>query len=166
MYQLLSKVTGTNGQSSQSGFECCNGLNFYVVKISYFIAPLFPRVISSHFIIILWNCRCKKIRITLFLKRFQPIVSDVAGHESYPVACWIFFFCIWHSFKSLMCETGGRSQTALTKFCPFSNTYLLWNRNWDLCWVLAGWKYWEKNCADYEQLLLEVFSWAKKSKFS
>ena len=35
----------------------------------------------------------------------------------------------------------------------------LWNRNWDLGWIWAGWHYWKKNSwTDYEQLLRPVVS--------
>ena len=42
-----------------------------------------------------------------------------------------------------------------------------WNRNWDLGWIWAGWHYWKKTLADYEQLLRPVFfifSWTKKNQ--
>ena len=35
----------------------------------------------------------------------------------------------------------------------------LWNRNWDLSWIWAGWHYWKKEIwANYEQLFRPVFS--------
>ena len=34
----------------------------------------------------------------------------------------------------------------------------LWNWSWDLGWFWAGWQYWKKNWADYEQLLRLFFS--------
>ena len=42
----------------------------------------------------------------------------------------------------------------------------LWNINWYLGWFWAGWQYWKKVWADYEQFLRAVFScfhWQKKS---
>ena len=43
-------------------------------------------------------------------------------------------------------------------------TWFLWNRNWDLRWIWAGWHYWKKNIwADYEQLLRPVFMGKKQT---
>ena len=34
--------------------------------------------------------------------------------------------------------------------------HFFWNRDWDLGWFWAGWQYWKKNWADYEQILRAV----------
>ena len=40
----------------------------------------------------------------------------------------------------------------------------LWNRIWDLGWFWAGWQYWKFFLADYEQLLMAVFSCFHRQK--
>ena len=51
----------------------------------------------------------------------------------------------------------GRSKVIIEKF---RGGRFLWNRNWDLGWIWAGWHYWKKKVwTNYEQLLRQIFTY-------
>ena len=111
----------------------------------YFLVNLRPRTTNQNKnSLMLAKCRYVEIQVNQ-----QWISCHIFGL----IEDFMDLFCVLVAVQ--ISTNSFQIKVILEKTC---GGRFLWNRNWDLGWIWAGWHYWRKNIwADYEQFLGLVF---------